>query len=271
MSQAIESDRLLNLLNRNYSSKLKRGSFFRECRKNRGLEAACIAACEIGEFGSELVAYSQGLDDINTPGLVGGITLGLIYSLGHVYRHGKEHSGKTSLREALSYALSTEAGCVVSATAVEYFLGLATSRDPLSTTNLMIRGAGLIPAFALGLAVMSASTYFHNNEATRFLARRKALPEVRDRLLDSGVEGVFLNSERKLRIKGSESSVVVSERKVPKSVSSGEQDLQNSLYLVRSPVCRYDSEARVIIAKNIEQSFRDSGIDISRVHNVFRH
>ncbi|MGV8142032.1 MAG: hypothetical protein ACP5NS_00150 [Candidatus Pacearchaeota archaeon] len=264
-------DIILGYLGKSYPPKDKKDAFFRECRRNLGLETACIAACEIGEFGSELVAYSKGLEDINTPGLFGGITLGLIYSLGHVYRHGKEHSGKTSLREALSYALSTEAGCVVSATAVEYFLGLATSRDPLSTTNLMIRGAGLIPAFALGLAVMSASTYFHNNEATRFLAKHKALPEVRDRLLDSRVKEVVLNSDRKLRINGSESSLVVSERKVPKSISSGDGDLQKSLYVVRSPVCRYDSEARVIIAENMEQSFRDSGIDISRVHNVFRH
>ncbi len=268
MSSADSVNVILDYLDKKYTSKDKRNAFFRECKKNLGLETACIAACELGEFGSEVLAYKSGLDDINTPGLLGGITLGMLYSLAHVYRHGREHSKKASLRDAFNYALSTESACVVSATAVEYFLGLATSQDPFSPTNLAIRGAGLVPAFALGLTAMSAVSYLQGQEAGRFLGGKQALSSVQYEIWKSMGADVSLSKNR-LKIQGGRSHLVVSEHKVPKSLREDSSD--SSLYIVRSPVCRYDSASREPIRESVEDIFRTSGFEVREVHNVFRH
>ena len=262
-------DTIVEFLNHPYSSKDKGRAFWEECKKNLRLEAWCIGACEVGEFGSELLAYGNGWSDINTPGLVGGVTLGLLYSLGHTYKHGRKHSKNVSLVDAFKYALSAESACVVSATGVEYVLGLATVQNPLSGINLMIRGLGLVPAFGLGLTAMSALTYLHNNEAGRFLTEENALPEVYDYLTNMDENLPLLPSDRRLEIQGTQSFLSVSERSVPRSLR--DDSTGKSLYLVKSPVCRYRPESRAVMREAVGNLFRDSGFVVEPVQNIFRH
>lgn len=193
------------------------------------------------------------------------------YSLLHVLRHARKHSESVDVCEALGYALSTESACVASATGVEYLFGLVSKQTPFSPIGLAIRGIGLIPAFALGLVAMSGLSYFHNKEAGRFLADSNSLGFVFDylgRQEPTKDEGVTLNGN-KLKI-ASGSSLTITEKEVPRSLRplSNEGD---SLYVVTSPVCRYDLHSRNLIMCDVEQCFKEIPMPIRRVENIFRH
>ena len=149
-------------------------ALFRHAKQNLSIEAACIAACEVGELSGEFIAYASGIEAFNEIGLATGILAGLSYATYHVMKdhswlsdshhdcdHGHSHPVQLdNIGQVALYILTAETGCVLSATSVEYSFGkfLGTPGAPWELENLAVRAIGLPVAFAVGWMVMSLST-----------------------------------------------------------------------------------------------------------------
>ncbi len=271
MPSTLSLEPLMSYLNKVYSRADKRNAFLEECKKNAGLEALCIGACEAGELGSESLAYyGLGLQDYNTPGLIGGVAIGLFYSILHTYKHARRHSQNVSVRDAVAPALAAESACILSATGVEYTIGLGLAQPPLTPQSLLFRGIGLLPAFALGLVAMSALTHYYNREATRFLAKSHALSAVHS--YASQLPGIGETSVcvRQLTVKGTQSSLIIREQPVPpflRNIASTDASLYRSL----ASAVRCDSFAKKVLKETSHALFRDAGFAVTPVENIFHH
>ncbi len=255
-----------------FSEKFK--GYLRECKKNAGFEAACIAICEAGEFGAEVSAYLLSLPHMNELGLVGGTALGGAYAVYHTLRHGKQHNRNASLYDAALYAGSTESACVISATGVEYLAGKLASipNNPFSKPNIEMRVGALPLAFILGLAAMSALTYRKEDECDSFVSEKNALPDTMYHLTLNMPKqyGVQLERDR-LTITGKQSTLEIREHPLPRSPNFFHDKKKHSLYIARASVCRYRPETKQSLRMIVRSIFTEAGLDVRHFKNIFEH
>jgi len=240
-------------------------SFCKEMKHNIRFETICILACETGEWGTEILAYLSELPFQNELGLMGGITLGGSYALYHVYKHAKEHgSDNVSLIDAAAYAGTTESGCIIGATGTEYLAGkfIAVTNNPLDLNNTVVRGGALIPAFGIGLSLMSAFTYVKKNEAARGIGKKGILKELKPDMKHS-------LKENKLEIIGKNSKLTIKEKRLPKTYQKDFKKEENSLYLLKSRIIRVKPEYSHDIEEYCEDLFKNAGHEINFVENIY--
>jgi len=242
-------------------------AFWKEIKGNVRLEAACILACEAGEWGTEILAYGIGLPFMNEIGILGGIAVGSSYALYHVYKHAQSHDGgKASLWDAAGYAATTESGCIIGATLAEYAAGkfIATTNNPLDLNNIIVRGTALIPAFAIGLTLMSAFTYIKKKEVGRFVSEKDVLKNIKPQ---ENLE--YLLKKNKLEIKGKKSNIVIKEKKLPKTYHDDFDKNNSSLYVLQSKICRAKPEYGHVIQEYCEELFKQAGHTLTHVTNIY--
>lgn len=239
-------------------------AFYKEMKQNFKLETICILTCEAGEWLTEIGAYLSGITFQNEIGILGGITAGGSYALYHVYKHAKKHNAKNvSLIDAAGYAASTESGCVIGATMSEYTAGkfIATNNNPLTLNSAIIRGGALVPAFAIGLVLMSAFTYAKKKELARGVAKKGALEKLKPSL-------EYELDENKLEIKG-KNSLFIKEKKLPKTYQKDFDKETGSLYIFQSKIIRAKPEYGHEIQEYCEEMFKESGYDLTFVDNIY--
>ncbi len=274
---ATSLDRVVYLLNKKRSFREKLSGYLDECRVNASLEFKCIALCEIGELLTEIGAYHASAPHMNEIGFFGGFAAGSSYAVLHVLRHAKRHnhdgSSVIAWRDLAAYVGSVELGCVVSATGAEYAVGkfMTLSNDPFSGANAALRLGTLPFAFAIGLGVFAGLTYGRKQEVTRFLSKKQRLPRVhRDlhsSLLHCGAKHTL--SDRSLRISGESSSLVILERRVPKTYRAHVSPDEYSLYVAHCPVARYDGEVRSELREFVSAAFQDAGAPVHPVSDIY--
>lgn len=239
--------------------------FYKEMKQNLKLETVCILACEAGEWATEIATYLGGIAFQNEIGILGGITAGGSYALYHVYKHAKKHNTKNvALTDAAAYAASTESGCIIGATLSEYSAGkfIATTNNPLTFNNAMIRGVALAPAFAIGLVLMSAFTYNKKKETARYVTKKGALEKIKP-----GLEH-HLN-KNKLEIKGRNNSITIKETNLPKTYQKDFNKEIDSLYTLQSKIVRAKPEYSHEIEEYCEELFKKAGYDLIPVENIY--
>lgn len=240
-------------------------AFFREMKRNLKLEAICILSCEAGEWLTEIGAFLAGCSFQNEIGIIGGVSAGASYALYHVYKHAKQHGKeKASLIDAAWYAGSTESGCVIGATLAEYSAGkfIVSSNNPLTLNNAVIRAATLIPAFGIGLVLMSSFTYLKSKECFRGISDKGALEKLKPSLEYS------LNKDE-LEIIGKGSTLVIKEKKIPKTYQKSFDKNEHSLYTINSGIVRAKPEYGHEFEEYCEKLFQQSGYKLEFVDNIY--
>ena len=238
--------------------------FYKEMKQNLKLETVCILTCEAGEWGTEILTYLAGVPFQNEIGILGGVMAGGSYALYHVYKHAKKHNAKNvSIIDAAGYAASTESGCVIGATMSEYAAGkfIATTNNPLTLNSAIVRGGALVPAFAIGLFLMSAFTYNKKKEVARGIAEKGALEKIKPSFEHE------LNKS-KLEIKG-KSSLFIKERKLPKTYQKDFKKETDSLYVFQSKIARAKPEYGHEIHEYCEDLFKEAGHNLTLVENIY--
>ncbi|MBU4502456.1 MAG: hypothetical protein KKA79_07705 [Nanoarchaeota archaeon] len=245
----------------------KAKALWKEMKTNVKLEAACILACEFGEWGTEILAYGIGLPFMNEIGILGGVALGGGYALYHVYQHAKAHNeGVPSLLDAAAYAGSTESGCIIGATLAEYSAGkfVATVNNPLALSNILVRGAALIPAFGIGLTLMSSFTYTKKKEVVRWVSEKDAIKNIK---AEGNLEHKL--NKNKLEIKGQNSNMIIKEKGLPRTYHNDYDKDKNSLYLIQSKIARAKPDYGQIVQDHAEHLFEEAGYSINPVFNIY--
>ncbi|MDP2907101.1 MAG: hypothetical protein Q8O03_04120 [Nanoarchaeota archaeon] len=253
------------ILDEKISFKDNSRAYYHEMKKNLKLEAACILACEAGEWVTEIGAFLAGISFYNEIGILGGITAGASYSMYHVYKHAKKNnSGNASLVDAAAYFASTESGCVIGATMAEYAAGkfIAATNNPLTWNNAMVRALTLAPAFGIGLVLMSAFTYVKGKETVKGVSKKGVLQELKPSL------EYELNSN-KLEIKGKGSSLLIKEKNLPATYQKEFDKNEYSLYSIRSNIARVKPEYKHVIEEYCEELFINSGHELNIRDNIY--
>jgi len=239
-------------------------AFYKEMKTNLRLEAACIAACETGEWGTEALAYLINAPFMNELGLAGGISVGASYAIHHVYRHARARHKTPSFGDAAGYVATTESGCIIGATLTEYSLGkFATrlSQNPVSTSNIIVRGLGLIPAFGIGLVLMSAFT-FRKQEIARWAGEKDVLIDLkREESLEYSLNG------RKLRVRGANSGFTLKERSLPATYRADFDGENSALYVLSSNLAK-TTPYGCCIQDYCEGMFKASGHELVKVEGL---
>ncbi len=253
------------ILNEKISLKDSSKAFYKEMKKNLKLESACILACEAGEWLTEIGTFLAGISFYNEIGILGGITAGASYSMYHVYKHAKKHnSGNASLVDAAAYFASTESGCVIGATMSEYAAGkfIAVTNNPLAWNNAAVRALTLVPAFGVGLILMSAFTYVKGKETARGVSKKGILQELKPNLKYE------LNSN-KLGIKGKGSSLLIKEKNLPATYQKEFDKNEYSLYSIKSSIARVKPEYGHVIEEYCEDLFHNVGHELNIMDNIY--
>lgn len=260
----MEHKTIEEILNEEIKLKDSSKAFYKEMKQNFKLEAICILACETGEWATEIATYLAGMPFQNEIGILGGVTVGGSYALYHVYKHAKKHNAKNvSLIDAAAYAASTESGCIIGATLSEYAAGkfIATTNNPLTFNNALVRAGALIPAFAIGLVLMSSFTYVKRKEVARGVAKKGALEKIKPNL-------EYKLKNNKLEIKG-KNSLLIKERKLPKTYQKDFDKETDSLYVFHSKIARVKPEYSHEIQEYCEGLFKETDNDITFVENIY--
>lgn len=253
------------ILNEKISLKDNSKAFCKEMKKNLELEAVCILSCEAGEWLTEVGAFLAGLSFQNEVGILGGVTAGASYALYHVYNHAKKHSSeRASLIDAASYVASTESGCVIGATMSEYAAGkfIAITNNPLTWNNAAVRALTLVPAFGIGLLLMSAFTYIKGKETFRGVSNKGILPELKPNL-EYELRG------NKLKIKGKNSSLLIKEKRLPATYQEEFDENKYSLYSMLSKTARVRPEYGHVIEEYCEDLFHNAGYELNIMSNIY--
>jgi len=240
-------------------------AFYNEMKKNLKLETFCILACESGEWLTEIGAFLAGCSFQNEIGILGGVSAGATYALYHVYKHAKKHGeGKASLVDAAGYALSTESGCIIGATLSEYSAGkfFTSSNNPLTLDNAAIRGVALVPAFGIGLVLMSAFTYRKTKECSRGVSEKKVLEELKPSL-------EYKLDKNKLEITGKGSSLIIKEKNLPKTYQNSFDKTKCSLYTINSDIVRAKPEYGHEVEEYCEGLFQQAGHELRFMDNIY--
>ncbi len=264
-SRMSEHKTLEEILDEKISLKDSSRAYYREMKKNLKLEAACILACEAGEWLTEIGAFLAGLSFYNEIGILGGITAGASYSMYHVYKHAKKHnSGNASLVDAAAYFVSTESGCVIGATMSEYAAGkfIAATNNPLTWNNAMVRALTLAPAFGIGLVLMSAFTYVKGKETVRGVSKKGILQELKPNM-------EYEPNSNKLEIKGKGSSLLIKEKKLPATYRKEFDKNKYSVYSMQSNIARVNPEYSHVVEEYCEDLFQKAGYELTIVNNVY--
>ncbi len=249
----------------NEKVKLKDNSkiFYKEMKQNLRLEAICILACETGEWATEILAYTAAMPFQNEIGILGGITAGGSYALYHVYKHAKKHNAeKVSLTDAAGYAASTESGCIIGATLSEYAAGkfIATTNNPLTLNNAIVRACALIPAFGIGLILMSLFTYNKKREIARGVAKKEALEKIKPKL-------EYSLKKNKLGI--GKKSLLIKEKKLPATYQKDFNKETDSLYVLKSKIVRAKPEYSNVVKDYCKELFQEAGFDLTFVEDIY--
>jgi len=239
-------------------------AFYKEMKQNLKLEAVCILTCEAGEWVTEILTYLAGMPFQNEIGILGGITAGGSYALYHVYKHAKKHNSRNvSFIDAAGYAASTESGCIIGATMSEYAAGkfIATTNNPLTLNSAIVRGGALIPAFAVGLVLMSVFTYNKKKEVARGVAEKGALdkikPDLEHRL-----------KRNKLEIIG-KNSLFIKEKNLQKTYQGNFNKETDSLYVFQSKIVRAKPGYGNGLQEYCEELFKEVGYNLTFVDNIY--
>ena len=282
MSRADLSAVLVSL-SEEVTAKDVRKALLRECKTNARLEALCIAACEIGEYSTEALAYHNLPEGTptNELGLLGGIITGSLYAFYHVFKHAKKQNKQASKLDAMAYATATELGCVIGATGVEYIAGKiaatmeSISNNPLDTANIAIRVAALPIAFATGLGIMSGFTFYRKSKGAEIIANKSALAQVylvaatdfpRKSILSVQQEGDSLYLD--VVDKG---TITVEENDLSRSYRSLFDPSSFSQYSVTSPLFRTKPFAREKMGSVIAGWFETAGANPRILGDLFAH
>lgn len=240
-------------------------AFYREMKHNLKLEAICILTCEAGEWLTEIGAFLAGCSLQNEIGIIGGVSAGASYALYHVYKHAKKHGEENaSLVDAAWYAGSTESGCVIGATLSEYTAGkfIVSSNNPLTLNNAAIRAATLIPAFGIGLVLMSAFTYKKRRECSMGVSEKKVLEKLKPSL-------EYKLDKNKLEIIGQGSSLVIKEKNLPKTYQNSFDKTKHSLYVINSDIVRAKPEYGHEVGEYCEELFQQAGHKLELFDNIY--
>lgn len=242
-------------------------TFYKEMKHNLKLEAVCILSCEAGEWATEILAFLARTPFQNELGILGGISVGGSYALYHVYKHAKEHNTKNaSLIDAAGYAATTESGCIVGATLSEYAAGkfITTTNNPLALDNAIIRASALVPAFAIGLVLMSAFTYAKKKEVGRWIGEKGALKKI---LPKDNLDYKLSNDT--LEVKGKRSGFSIKEKNLPATYCHSFDKEKNSLYLLSSKIARTKPEYSHVLEEYCEELFKEAGYALTPVSNIY--
>lgn len=182
----------------------------------------------------------------------------------HAYKHAKSHGGNASLIDAAWYAGSTESGCVIGATFSEYSAGkfFTASNNPLTLDNAVIRGAALVPAFGVGLVIMSAFTYAKNKECARGVSEKGILEKLKPSL-------DYKIHKNKLEIIGEGSSLIIKEEKLPKTYQKSFDKNKYSLYNVKSDIVRAKPEYCHEVEEYCGNLFKEAGYELNLMENIY--
>lgn len=256
-----------DVLNEEVKFKDSSKMFYKEMKQNFKLEALCILTCEAGEWLTEIIAFSAGATYQNEVGILGGIAAGGSYALYHVYKHAKKHNSKNvSFADAAGYAASTESGCVIGATLSEYAAGkfMTATNNPVTLNSAIIRGCTLIPAFAIGLVLMSAFTYAKKTEVARGVGKKGALRSIKPLpSLECKLK------KNKLKVKGKNSNFLIKEKKLPKTYQNDFNKETDSLYIIKSRIARSKPECGHVIQEYCKGLFKEAGHDLEFVDNIY--
>jgi hypothetical protein len=253
------------ILDEKISFKDNYNAFYREMKRNLKLETICILSCETGEWLTEIGAFLAGCSFQNEIGILGGVSAGASYALYHVYKHAKKHGKeKASFIDAAWYAGSTESGCVIGATLAEYSAGkfIVSSNNPLTLGNAAIRAATLVPAFGIGLVLMSTFTYWKRRECSRGISEKKVLENLKPSL-------EYKIDKDKLEILGKGSSLIINEKNLPKTYQNSFDKTKYSLYAVDSDIVRAKPEYCHEVDEYCEELFQQAGHKLELVDNIY--
>ena len=148
---------------------------------------------------------------------------------------------------------------------------MTLSNDPFSGANVALRLGTLPSAFAIGLGVFAGLTYFRKQEVTRFLSEKQSLPTVHaslhHSLLHRGTQHKL--SDHSLRISGESSSLILRERRVPKTYRRHVSADGYSLYVALCPAARYDGEVRSELREFVSTAFQGAELPVHPVSDIY--
>jgi len=263
---------------------------YKESRGNLKPEALCISACTAGEImGSSLAYYTgrameainqnQSLQSLgeffvnysNELGIPVAIAAGGTYIYNHVKKDAERHGVKPSPLEIVYWAGTTESICVVTAVGIEYgamnWFG-NSSTGPLEPLNLAIELAAWGLAFLPATAAMSLLTFDKKKEGGRIIADKWKLHEVAESLREA--HEVSYNGD-KIKVHGDQSSLTISEQKLPPIYYEDFDPRENSLYRILAPRVKYSEDARISSRGFICEAFNTAEIPHVHVKDPFSH
>ena len=258
--------------------------FGKELLNNAPLEGPCILICEIGDVLTTGLSVVSGVASSfisNALGGFGGVGFGGSYAKWHIKRDAESHGAIPSGMEIFKAVASTESGCILGATFATSALGYFTSvnYDVFSPEGLVIRAVGLIPAFVVGDIAMSALSLAKKSEAGRFVAGRKQIPDLRERLYEDA-RNLFGNKcdtpsikrkDGKIVLRLKNNSLRISEKTLPELYHDRFNPDENGLYTVNSPLVRYVPEFKGGLVSYLAQSMEDISGRVFPVKDPFAH
>ena len=263
---------------------------YAESRGNLKPEALCISVCVAGEIaGSSLAYYSgrameainqnpflQNLGEFfvnysNELGIPAAIAAGGTYIYNQIKKDAEKHNVEPSPLEVAYWAGTTESICVATAVGIEYtamnWFG-NSSTGPLELTNLAIELSAWAFAFLPATAAMSLLTFDKKKEAGRIIADKGKLSDVADSLREN--YKVSDNGDR-IRVHGDQSSLTISEQKLPQIYHRDFDSKKKSLYRILAPRAKYSRDAKTSLAGFACEAFKIAEIPHADVRDPFIH
>jgi len=241
-------------------------------KKHKWLEAGCVATCA---FGDGVATYVTG---DNFLGYAGGVTLGGVYGMGHVYIDAVKNQVKAKVGDILRSAGTAEFGCALSATLVPLFIStsLGIDFDPSVIADIVKLELISYPlAVPIGLGVMSALSLRPKNEAGRLVAQKGAIYDIADNLgRDYKVTDNRDQKRRKpmITIHGRNSILEIREEPLPEYHQKDFDRKKEALYKVFASAARISDDARNSAAGLACDVFKEIGLgNHVHVEDPFSH
>ena len=291
MDERIRNDRLtandaFDVLSVKPSKKDILSAYWGEWKKNSGLEAFCVGACEVGDTPTILLASHLGAGSLLTSslGFAAGVAMGVSYATHHIKRDAKEHGLELSPKEIALSVITAESACILSATGTtstaSYIAGETYSNT--SPEGRLIVLSSLPFAYLIGTTAMSILTLNQKKEAGRMISEKGKIPELTSLVYnDLGATngqayygfpfGEVLSNNNSITLRNKKSYIRIKEEELPKSYHEDFNPEENSLYLIHSNLAQYLPETRKNLESFLENSFEEIGALPSVVKNPLIH
>ncbi|MBI2043939.1 hypothetical protein HYT24_01085 [Candidatus Pacearchaeota archaeon] len=243
-------------------------AFWEECSTNFPLEWRCVLACEVGDILGTYGATAVDFHPSNLWGYAAGVGAGLWYASRHINRDAKHQNLSPSIKDKGSAVLSAELGCTVGATAVPAILGWMYGISPDDVNNFysyfqdfLVRGAAIIPAIPIGMALMSAFTLRKKSDVI-IITEKGNLTKVAHVLHNNynSVDYKINQKTSKVTVNGKQSNVTITEEPLPVMYGNLFDSRREALYKVSSPAARYLDVARTSAYGLACKAFNEAGL-----------